>query len=48
MAEIYRGQQGAASKRLGKKRYPFLAPPSSILTEPGAETLAIHFDASHL
>src|SRR5271165_3569535 len=48
MAEIYRGQQGAASKRLGKKRYPFPAPPSSILTEHGSETRAIHFDASHL
>jgi hypothetical protein len=30
MAEIYRGQQGAASKRLGKKRYPFhCTPPRS-------------------
>jgi hypothetical protein len=41
MAEIYRGQQGAASKCLGKKRYPFPAPPSSILTEPESETQAI-------
>src|SRR6202162_5548800 len=47
MAEIYRGQQGAASKRLGKKRYPFPAPPSSILTEPDSETRPIYSDASH-
>ena len=27
MAEIYRGPQGAVSRRLGKKRYPFPVPP---------------------